>query len=115
MEYGYRTLQATRPQTLNYAMMDSPVGVAAWLIEKFYSWSVTIDNDIDKVHSKDSMLTNIMVYMTTGTFNTASWIYYGQCEKGGRYMSLEDRRVEVPTALALFSAEILAVCQYHRH
>ena len=39
MENGYRTLQATRPQTLSYAMMDSPVGIAAWLVEKFNSWS----------------------------------------------------------------------------
>jgi pimeloyl-ACP methyl ester carboxylesterase len=108
MEDGYRTQQATRPQTLSYAMMDSPVGVAAWLIEKFNSWSDTVDNDIDSVHSKDSMLTNIMIYLTTGTFNTASWIYYGRREEGGRYMSLEDRRVEVPTALALFPAEMLA-------
>ena len=108
MEDGYRTQQATRPQTLSYAMMDSPVGVAAWLIEKFNSWSDTIDNDIDSVHSKDTMLTNIMVYLTTGTFNTASWIYYGRREEGGRHMSLEDRRVEVPTALALFPAEMLA-------
>jgi pimeloyl-ACP methyl ester carboxylesterase len=108
MEDGYRTQQATRPQTLSYAMMDSPVGVAAWLIEKFNSWSDTVDNDIDSVHSKDSMLTNIMVYLTTGTFNTASWIYYGRREEGGRFMSLEDRRVEVPTALALFPAEMLA-------
>ncbi|MFT5225425.1 MAG: pimeloyl-ACP methyl ester carboxylesterase [Polaribacter sp.] len=108
MEDGYRTQQATRPQTLSYAMMDSPVGVAAWLIEKFNSWSDTVDNDIDSVHSKDLMLTNIMVYLTTGTFNTASWIYYGRREEGGRFMSLEDRRVEVPTALALFPAEMLA-------
>ena len=39
MEEGYRTQQATRPQTLSYAMMDSPVGIAAWIIEKMYSWS----------------------------------------------------------------------------
>ncbi len=36
---GYRTQQATKPQTLSYAMIDSPVGVAAWILEKFYSWS----------------------------------------------------------------------------
>ena len=41
MENGYRTQQATRPQTLSYAMMDSPVGIAAWLVEKFNSWSDT--------------------------------------------------------------------------
>ncbi|MEL0022304.1 MAG: epoxide hydrolase, partial [Rickettsiales bacterium] len=42
MENGYRTQQATKPQTLSYAMMDSPVGIAAWLIEKFNSWSDTV-------------------------------------------------------------------------
>ena len=108
MEDGYRTQQATRPQTLSYAMMDSPVGVAAWLIEKFNSWSDTDGDDIESVHSKDSMLTNIMVYLVTGTFNTASWIYYGRREEGGRLLSPEGRRVEVPTALALFPAEMLA-------
>lgn len=108
MEDGYRTQQATRPQTLSYAMMDSPVGVAAWLIEKFNSWSDTKDNDIDAVHSKDSMLTNIMVYLVTGTFNTASWIYYGRREEGGRIFSPEGHRVEVPTGAALFPAEMLA-------
>lgn len=108
MQDGYRTQQATRPQTLSYAMMDSPVGVAAWLIEKFNSWSDTKDNDIDAVHSKDSMLTNIMVYLVTGTFNTASWIYYGRREEGGRLFSPEGHRVEVPTGAALFPAEMLA-------
>ena len=108
MEDGYRTQQATRPQTLSYAMMDSPVGVAAWLIEKFNSWSDTNGDDIESVHSKDSMLTNIMVYLVTGTFNTASWIYYGRREEGGRLLSPEGKRVEVPTALALFPAEMLA-------
>lgn len=108
MEDGYRTQQATRPQTLSYAMMDSPVGIAAWLIEKFNSWSDTRDNDIDAVHSKDSMLTNIMIYLATGTFNTASWIYYGRREEGGRIFSPEGHRVEVPTGAALFPAEMLA-------
>ncbi len=108
MEDGYRTQQATKPQTLSYAMMDSPVGVAAWLIEKFNSWSDTDGDNIESVHSKDSLLTNIMVYLVTGTFNSASWIYYGRREEGGRLLSQEGRRVEVPTALALFPAELLS-------
>ena len=106
-ENGYRTLQATKPQSLSYAMMDSPVGVAAWLVEKFNSWSDTEGDDIESVHSKDELLTNIMVYLVTGTFNTASWIYYGRREEGGRILSPEGRRVEVPTACALFPAELL--------
>ena len=108
MEDGYRTQQATRPQTLSYAMMDSPVGIAAWLVEKFHSWSDIRDGNIESVYTKDQLLTNIMVYVTTRTFNTASWIYYGRREEGGRVLSDDERRVEVPTACALFPAEMLA-------
>ena len=107
MENGYRTQQATKPQTLSYAMMDSPVGLAAWLIEKFNSWSDTEGDDIESAHTKDELLTNIMVYIVTRTFNTASWIYYGRREEGGRILSDEGKRVEVPTACALFPEELL--------
>jgi pimeloyl-ACP methyl ester carboxylesterase len=108
MENGYRTQQATKPQTLSYAMMDSPVGVAAWIVEKFNAWSDTDGNDIESAHTKDALLTNIMVYLVTGTFNSASWIYYGRREEGGRVLSPEGRRVEVPTGCALFPAELLS-------
>ncbi len=108
MENGYRTQQATRPQTLSYAMMDSPVGIAAWIIEKFYSWSDIQDNNIESAHSKDELLTNIMIYVVTRTFNTASWIYYGRREEGGRILSKEGKRVEVPIGCALFPRELLA-------
>lgn len=108
MEDGYRTQQATRPQTLSYGMMDSPVGVAAWIIEKFHSWSDIVGDDIESAHTKDELLTNIMVYIVTRTFNTASWIYYGRREEGGRILSPEGKRVEVPTGCALFPAEMLA-------
>ena len=108
MEDGYRTQQATKPQTLSYAMMDSSVGVAAWIIEKFKSWSDTVGDDIESVYTKDELLTNIMVYLVTRTFNTASWIYYGRREEGGRVLSPEGQRVEVSTAAALFPAELLS-------
>ena len=108
LEEGYRTQQATKPQTLSYAMNDSPVGVAAWIIEKFNSWSDTDGDDIESAHSKDELLTNIMIYLITGTFNTASWIYYGRREEGGRLLSNDGRRVEVPTGCALFPKELLS-------
>jgi pimeloyl-ACP methyl ester carboxylesterase len=108
MEEGYRTQQATKPQTLSYAMMDSPVGVAAWIVEKFNGWSDTKGDDIESVYTKDELLTNIMVYIATRTFNTASWIYYGRRLEGGRVLSPEGQRVEVPTGCALFPAELLA-------
>ena len=108
LQDGYRTQQATKPQTLSYAMMDSPVGVAAWIVEKFHAWSDIDGDDIEGVHSKDVLLTNVMVYIVTGTFNTASWIYYGRRAEGGRVLSPEGKRVEVPTAAALFPKEMLA-------
>ena len=108
MEDGYRTQQATRPQTLSYAMMDSPVGVAAWIMEKFHSWSDTRDGGLDRVYTMDELLTNIMIYVVTRTFNTASWIYYGRREEGGRILSSQGRRVEVPTGCAVFPEEMLA-------
>tara|TARA_B100002051_G_scaffold272531_1_gene309461 strand:- start:858 stop:1997 length:1140 start_codon:yes stop_codon:yes gene_type:complete len=107
MQDGYRTQQATRPQTLSYAMMDSPVGIAAWIIEKFHDWSDVEVGEIEAAHTKDELLTNIMIYITTRTFNTASWIYYGRREEGGRTLSQEGKRVEVPTGCAVFPAEML--------
>ncbi|MEM7259690.1 MAG: alpha/beta hydrolase, partial [Pseudomonadota bacterium] len=108
MQSGYRTQQATKPQTLSYAMMDSPVGVAAWILEKFHGWSDLDERDLDAVYSKDELLANIMVYIITRTFNTASWIYYGRREEGGRVLSPDGVRVEVPTAAAVFPREMLA-------
>ena len=107
MEDGYRTQMATRPQTLSYAMMDSPVGIAAWLLEKFHAWSDISNDDIETAYSKDDLLTQIMIYITTRSFNTASWIYYGRREEGGRVLSPQGARVEVPTGCALFPAEML--------
>jgi len=107
MQNGYRTQQATRPQTLSYAMMDSPVGIAAWLVEKFHDWSDVPVGRIEDAHSKDDLLTNIMIYIVTRTFNTASWIYYGRREEGGRILSPTGKRVEAPTGCAVFPAEML--------
>ncbi len=107
IEDGYRTQQATKPQTLSYAMMDSPVGVAAWIIEKMRGWSDIENGDIESVYSKDILLSNIMVYLVTKTFNTASWIYYGRREEGGRSLPKEHLPLKVPTAVALFPKEYL--------
>ena len=118
MQHGYRTQQSTKPQTLSYAMMDSPIGTAAWILEKFHGWSHLDGDDVESAHSKDDLLTNIMVYIVTRTFNTASWIYFGRREEGqrlaadmpnldgnlGRVFWPGDQRVEVPVACALFPA-----------
>ena len=108
MQDGYRTQQATKPQTLSYGMMDSPVGVAAWIIEKMYSWSDLKDDNIESVYSKDILLANIMVYITTKTFNTASWVYYGRREEGGRFFPKDFKKIKIPTSIAVFPEEMSA-------
>ena len=106
MQDGYRTQQATKPQTLSYGMMDSPVGVAAWIIEKMYSWSDLKNDNIESAYTKDTLLANIMVYIVTKTFNTATWIYYGRREEGGRFFPKDFKKIEIPTAAAIFPAEM---------
>ncbi len=107
IEDGYRTQQATKPQTLSYAMMDSPVGVAAWIIEKMHGWSDIKHGDIESVFSKKILLSNIMIYLVTKTFNTSSWIYYGRREEGGRSLPKEHLPLKVPTGVAIFPKEYL--------
>ena len=103
---GYRTQQATKPQTLGYAMMDSPVGVAAWVLEKMHGWSDLKDQNIESVYSKDEILTNIMVYLCTDTFSTSTWIYFGRREEGGRFFPKDFQRIKIPTGIAIFPKEM---------
>ena len=111
LQDGYRTQQATKPQTLSYAMMDSPVGIAAWIIEKMYFWSDLKNKNIESVYSKDTLLVNIMLYIVTKTFNTASWIYYGRREEGGRFFQKTLKRFKHQQALLFF----LQKCLHGRH
>jgi len=106
LQDGYRTQQATKPQTLSYAMMDSPVGIAAWIIEKMYFWSDLKNKNIESVYSKDTLLANIMLYIVTKTFNTSSWIYYGRREEGGRYFPKDFKKIKTPTGIAIFPEEM---------
>ena len=106
MQDGYRTQQATKPQTLSYGMMDSPVGIAAWILEKMHGWSDLKDKNIESVYSKDKLLANIMVYVLTKTFNTATWIYYGRREEGGRLFPSNFKKINIPTAAAIFPVEM---------
>ncbi|MDA7576850.1 epoxide hydrolase [Candidatus Pelagibacter sp.] len=106
MQDGYRTQQATKPQSLSYGMMDSPVGIAAWIIEKMYFWSDLKNNNLESVYSKDTLLANIMIYVLTKTFDTSTWIYFGRREEGGRFFPKDFKKIEIPTAVALFPAEM---------
>jgi hypothetical protein len=69
-EGGYAMIQGSKPQTLAYALNDSPVGLAAWIVEKFRSWS-NCNGSVEKRFTKDELLTNISFYWVTETINAA--------------------------------------------
>src|SRR5579885_3505562 len=73
-ETGYSAIQGTRPQTLAYALTDSPAGLAAWIVEKFRVWSG--GDDVEQHFSKDQLLTNIMIYWVTGCIGSSVRLYY---------------------------------------
>lgn len=106
-ETAYLQLQGTKPQSLAYAMMDSPMGVAAWLAEKFCGWSDAGTHNPEPPFSMDQMLTNIMIYLSTRSFHTATWIYRGLFDEGG-FTIPDGRRIEVPTGVAAFPHDLLA-------
>ena len=95
-----------KTQTLAFAMNDNPVGIAAWILEKFHGWSDLKNKDVLNIYSKDDLLTNIMIYLVTNSFNTSSWIYYGRREEGGRVMNIKDK-VNSITGCAIFPYEFL--------
>lgn len=106
-ETGYMQVQGTKPQSLGFAMMDSPMGVAAWFCEKFVGWSDTTGQVTDPPYPMDWLLTNIMIYLTTRSFATATWIYRGMFIEGG-FAIPEGQRIEVPTGVAAFPFDLLA-------
>ena len=105
-ETGYSQEQGSRPQTLGIAMADSPVGVAAWILEKFGAWAdVPRDHqgrpDLWQAFDEDLLLTNIMLYLVEGSFVTSTWLYRGRVLEGsGTFPS--GTRIKVPTAVAAF-------------
>jgi pimeloyl-ACP methyl ester carboxylesterase len=109
-ESAYMQLQMTKPQTLSYGMMDSPVGACAWILEKFNTWSDTRGADggknIENAYSKDQLLSNIMIYLVTRSFNTATWMYRGAAEEGLADLQ-SNNRISVPTGFAEFPKEFI--------
>jgi pimeloyl-ACP methyl ester carboxylesterase len=102
-EGGYAHLQRTRPQTAAYALCDSPAGLAGWIVEKWRAWS-DCGGDIERRFSKDEVLTNVTLYWVTGTIGSSMRLYR-ESRLHGRPLGPSDR-VSVPTAVALFPADI---------
>lgn len=100
-EAGYREIQSTKPQTLSYGLNDSPAGLAAWIVEKFRSWS-DCAGDIERRFTKDELLTNITIYWATRTIDSSMRVYH-ETRKSKHFYP---RRVDVPTGCAIFPKEM---------
>ncbi len=98
---GYQEIQGTRPQSLGYSLQDSPAGLAGWIVEKFREWS---HGSIAEAFTFDRLLDNITAYWVTGTATSSLRIYW-EMRQAGR-QAVPERRVEVPTAIAMFPGEI---------
>ncbi|MEE8580759.1 MAG: epoxide hydrolase family protein [Myxococcota bacterium] len=102
-ETGYQKIQGSKPQSLGVGLNDSPAGLAAWIVEKFRTWS-DCDGDVERCFSKDDLLTNITLYWLTQTITSSTRLYY-EVFKGGR-MGFLGQKVEVPTGVARFPKEL---------
>ena len=103
-ETGYQWIQGTRPQTLAFALTDSPAGLAAWVIEKFRTWSDS-RGDVESVFSRDHLLANIALYWFTGAIGSSFWPYYARMH--GPWPIPEGETVDVPTGYCAFPREIV--------
>ena len=105
-EFAYQQIQGTKPQSLGYALNDSPAGLAAWILEKFHGWSdIPQDEtgDVWSAFSKDEILTNISIYWFTQSITSSMRIYY---ENRTTPQIKPTGFINVPTGVALFPAEI---------
>ena len=84
----------------------NPVGQAAWIVERFYDWCDQRETSFEQVFTQDQLLTNIMLYVMTGSFTTGAWYYRGMLEEGAAVLA-EGQRVETPTAFANYPGEAL--------
>ncbi len=104
-ETGYQWIQGTKPTTLAFGLTDSPAGLAAWLVEKFRTWT---DNDgtIESAISRDDLLTNIALYWFTGAIGSSFWPYYARMHRP--WPIPDGKTIDVPMGYAEFPREILS-------
>jgi len=102
-EIAYHQINGTKPQTLSYGLTDSPVGIAAWILEKFHGWTVP-GQDVPPPFDRDHLLANVMLYWLYGS-NAASWLYKSLLDGSGRKLP-PGGFVKVPTGMLLFPSDI---------
>jgi pimeloyl-ACP methyl ester carboxylesterase len=102
-EGGYNHIQGTKPQTLAYGLNDSPVGLAAWIVEKYRTWS-DCGGDVEKSYTKDELLTIITIYWVTQTISSSTRMYYEN--QKDLWTMKKDEKVPAPAGMAMFPQEI---------
>jgi pimeloyl-ACP methyl ester carboxylesterase len=100
---GYAAIQSTRPNTIGVALDDSPAGLCAWIVDKFWDWS-DHGGDLLRSFTRDELLTDISIYWFTRTATSAGRLYYETARAGTNASRIP--RLEVPTGCAIFPAEI---------
>jgi epoxide hydrolase len=104
---GYFQIQATRPQTLSYALTDSPAGQLAWIVEKFKEWTNSGHQLPEEAISRDDILTDVSIYWFTQTAGSAANVTYYESMHSGDWPTPSP----VPTGVAVF-AEDIAIRRY---
>ncbi|MGZ3914843.1 MAG: epoxide hydrolase family protein [Flavisolibacter sp.] len=102
-EGAYSHLQATKPLSLAYGLNDSPVGLAAWILEKFQAWS-DHQGFMENVFTREELLANVTLYWVTETIYSSMRIYHENSQKPLAFT--KDQRVSVPTGFARFPREL---------
>jgi pimeloyl-ACP methyl ester carboxylesterase len=97
---GYSKQQSTRPQTLGYGLVDSPAGQAAWVLEKFWSWT-DCDGHPENVLTRDELLDNVMLYWLPATAASSARLYWES------FRNVAMGEVAIPTACSIFPKEIM--------
>ena len=101
---GYSKQQSTRPQTLGYGLVDSPVGQAMWVIEKFYEWT-DCDGHPENVLTKEELLDNVMYYWWQGNGASSGRLYWESFNQA--FAAGQDNTVKLPTGCSIFPKEIV--------
>jgi len=102
-EVGYAYIQSTKPLTLSYGLYDSPIGLCAWIIEKFNSWSDN-DGDVEKVFTKDELLANVSLYWFTQTIHSSVRIYNENSKNSMVFK--KNNYIKVPVTYTQFPKEL---------
>jgi pimeloyl-ACP methyl ester carboxylesterase len=102
-EGAYAAMHRTKPQTAAFGLTDSPVGLAAWIVEKLQSWS-DCGGDVESRFTEDEILTNVTIYWLTATIGSSMRMYRANAAIPPAQLA---RRVEVPSGFAIFQGDVV--------